>query len=73
MSTRPSKEDRAKIMRAVGEALEAERLGRSPTTPCPVCGSVLKVEALPEVGVTYVSCASGCTKFRMSYRSRPSG
>jgi len=73
MAAQPSKKDRAAIMQAVGEALEQERLGRAPTSRCPVCGGVLRVEAAPEVGVTYVSCGSGCTEFRMAHRPRPQG
>ncbi len=68
----PLSEHRAEIMEAVGDALEAERLGRTRTTRCPVCEGVLAVEKLPDLGITYVSCGSRCTEFRMRYRSRPS-
>jgi hypothetical protein len=72
-ASRPLTESQAKILQAAGDALDAERQGRAPTTPCPVCGTVLRVESLPEIGVTHVRCGSGCTTFRMSYRSRSSG
>lgn len=71
--SRPLSEGQAKIMQAAGDALDAERLGRAPTTPCPVCGMVLRVVSIPEVGVTHVMCDTGCTRFRMRYSARPPG
>jgi hypothetical protein len=68
MTARSSKQQQEAIRQAVGDALEADRFGRTPTVRCPVCGTLLKVNRIPQLGVIRVNCDSGCTKFRMAYR-----
>jgi len=60
----------AEILRAIGEALELQRIGRPATVACPVCGHALKIDLIEELAITYVSCGTGCASFRLSLRSR---
>lgn len=55
---------------AIEEALEADREGREVTAVCYKCGQLLTVAKVPDISV-WVTCGNGCTRFRMSYSSKP--
>ena len=60
-------------MKAIAAALAADRDGKEPTSACPVCGTVLKVVKLPEIGRTTVTCDNGCTSAHFSYEPQKVG
>jgi hypothetical protein len=49
---------------AIGEALAAYHEGRPSTAVCPVCGLPLTVTEVPGTDELWVTCPTGCTRFR---------